>query len=571
MTVLKVLILALALLAWAHAGAIFVYPEVKVHPVTGQTIPEGMDVRQLPEGLTLPQKGNQIVLPALAGQIATFQLIVTSPGQPVTIRSKTATAIQVYAVGLVTATEGAPGEYPDVLLPADYTPQNGTVKLPASSFIPQQRQVDVYWIELPVGTAPLSLTVLVEKNSYLVTVYPVTQSTSNLPFLFNFNEYGDKYLRPFQKQGWSAPKLLETEHRIFQALHAHQGYLNPLPYKSQKGTLRNGMGPKILNDDLLNPELDWTVFDQRFGPLLDGSAFPDGQPIPYFYLPFNPNWPAPFELYFSDREKYEAIWAAFASAFMDHFKAKGWTHTRFQVYMNQKPSPKNKIPWHLDEPKGVDDYQALRYYGELTHRVFANAAPLKIDFRIDISHFFCEKHRGNPQKDFRVNGGFDILAPVVDTWVISIHSLKSITARLKARELMDAGKSVWVYGNTPAVAEPGYWAFFSAWQALQEGWQAMLIWKTFNFTGTVRNGKSCIAYLLPDSPNPSLLPSVRLKLLRESLYLHELLQILHNQPHLTAAQQHTLESLLGGGPAISLEEWAKVRQVVHTSLLNLIK
>jgi len=225
--------------------------------------------------------------------------------------------------------------------------------------------------------------------------------------LFNYNEYGDKYLQPFRKAGYPSSKLLEIERQIFRLFDQHNGVLNPLPYKSQKGTLRRGMGPTLVNDDLLHPQLDWSTFDRRFGPLFDGSAFNDGKPIEYFYLPFNPNC-----------------------------KEKKWTDTRFQVYMNQKPSPKNNIPWNLDEPKGVKDYQALRYFANLTHRIFANAQPLSIDFRMDISHFYCTKHRGNPQKDFRVNGGWDILAPVVDSWFISIHSLKSITARLKARELI---------------------------------------------------------------------------------------------------------------------------------------
>ena len=44
-------------------------------------------------------------------------------------------------------------------------------------------------------------------------------------------------------------------------------------------------------------ELDWSAWDRRFGPLLDGSAFADlprkGVPLECFYLPLHENWPEP--------------------------------------------------------------------------------------------------------------------------------------------------------------------------------------------------------------------------------------------------------------------------------------
>ncbi len=566
MTIVLQFLLTTAILVSLTARVVFLYPEVKIDPASGTTIPEGYAIAQIPKSLHLPMREGTAYLATLPGQIATFQMVAPPSASPIILQATPSVTIQVFAVGLVNATEDLPGEYPDLLIPLSLQKKDGYLEIPTSKVLPEQRLFDLYWIEIKGITAPTSLTITRGNQQYQLTVWPISEQISPLPFLLNFNEYGDKYLRPFKQSSASFSKLLKIEQNIFQELFNHQGYLNPLPYKSQKGTLRKGMGPRLLNNDLLHPQLDWKEFDQRFGPLLDGSAFPDGKPIPYFYLPFNPNWPAPFELYFSDRQKYEAIWFAFAQAFIRHFKEKNWTQTRFQVYMNQKPSPNNKIPWHLDEPKGVEDYKALRYFGSLTHRVFQNADPIKIDFRIDISHFFCAKHRGNPDKDFRVNGGFEILKPVVDTWVISIHSLQSITARLHARELLAAGKSVWVYGNTPTVMAAGFAAYQDIFLTIREGWQSMLIWKTFNFSQKVRNGKSCIAYILPNFPNSPFIPSIRLKLLREGVYLHALMQTMVNKQWLTPAQQETILSILSQN-SLPLTQWATIRQLLNNVIL----
>ena len=43
-------------------------------------------------------------------------------------------------------------------------------------------------------------------------------------------------------------------------------------------------------------KLDWSKWDRRFGPLLDGTAFADlprkGVPVECFYLPLHENWPS---------------------------------------------------------------------------------------------------------------------------------------------------------------------------------------------------------------------------------------------------------------------------------------
>ena len=81
--------------------------------------------------------------------------------------------------------------------------------------------------------------------------------------------------------------------------------------------------------------LDWSAWDRRFGPLLDGSAFADlprkGVPVECFYLPLHENWPTPMEGnyngdYWADRAFPEPIAAPSSRSsrqFAEHCQRQG--------------------------------------------------------------------------------------------------------------------------------------------------------------------------------------------------------------------------------------------------------
>ena len=95
--------------------------------------------------------------------------------------------------------------------------------------------------------------------------------------------------------------------------------------------------------------LDWPAWDRRFGPLLDGSAFAD---LPRKGVPVERLLPA------AARELADARWTAITTAttgptgpspsrtagrssrprrrIAEHFRAKGWTETLFQGFLNNK-------------------------------------------------------------------------------------------------------------------------------------------------------------------------------------------------------------------------------------------
>ena len=94
--------------------------------------------------------------------------------------------------------------------------------------------------------------------------------------------------------------------------------------------------------------LDWTAWDRRFGPLLDGSAFADlprkGVPIECFYLPLHENWPSPMEGnynggYWADRPSRSRIAGPSSrppARSPSTSATRGWNETLFHGFLNNK-------------------------------------------------------------------------------------------------------------------------------------------------------------------------------------------------------------------------------------------
>src|SRR5437660_156862 len=162
--------------------------------------------------------------------------------------------------------------------------------------------------------------------------------------------------------------------------------------------MQEGCAPRLDGE-----RLDWSAWDRRFGPLLDGSAFSDlprkGVPIECFYLPLHENWPAPINSnynddYWADRAftpEYRAAFVEASRQFAEHCNQSKWNETIFQCFFNGKNNFKQNgwsrasSPWLLDEPANFQDYWALRWFGEAFHEG-VNGAPgaAEMMFRCDI-------------------------------------------------------------------------------------------------------------------------------------------------------------------------------------------
>ena len=175
------------------------------------------------------------------------------------------------------------------------------------------------------------------------------------------------------------PHAITAEQQAFGLALDNRGYLNVLPYASQRGTPFYAYPVRGAGRNAAIVSFDG--FDRRFGPVLDGGIGKYRTPPPIFLLPFNLNYPytmrndparqfawEPFKATIPDgpgREprlaELEDTWRAIGQQTLAHLAEKGWTRTAFEIYNNQKPAANNRSPWSLDEPVEASDYRALRY------------------------------------------------------------------------------------------------------------------------------------------------------------------------------------------------------------------
>jgi len=246
--------------------------------------------------------------------------------------------------------------------------------------------------------------------------------------------------------------LPEGEREYYRLAHLHRTVLNRVPY-SQRGEVHEGCSPVWDGRTL-----DWSAWDRRFGPYLDGSAFDDlprqGVPLECFYLALHENWPSRMEghykeSYWADQAfdpAYRETFVEVARQIAEHSEANGWHETIFQCYLNNKNNYKRSgwsrgsSPWLLDEPANFQDYWALRWFGEAFHEGVHKAlgpsgAKAKLCFRCDISRPQWQR---------------DALDHVLDYTVVNGSAFRRYQ-RLVIDRKQKLGQVVVDYGSTNAV------------------------------------------------------------------------------------------------------------------------
>ena len=308
----------------------------------------------------------------------------------------------------------------------------------------------------------------------------------------------------------------------FRLAHEHRLTLNVLPY---------GWSGRVTAAPKAKPDgsFDWTEWDARFGPLLDGSAFADlprgATPTEAFYLPLNENWPMDHEKAFRGgywiEQAYEpAYWDAFRAAargFADHFTRQGWKETTFEFYLNNKVYFKNgkngkpgswrttTAPWVFDEPQHTQDFWALRRFGEEYGRATMAATDVRMAFRLDISRPEWQR---------------DLLDGVANVAVVS-GTLRDYPRRVIGRARRD-GQQVYMYGSPTKLGQA--LAINAAWCA--ETWalgaDGVVPWQTLGKADSLTKPDD-LAVLYPSPAGP--LPSLRLKAFRAGQQLAEYLTL----------------------------------------------
>ncbi len=288
----------------------------------------------------------------------------------------------------------------------------------------------------------------------------------------------------------------------YRLAHEHRTCLNRLPYgwngKPEFAPKWNGSN------------FDWSEWDEKVGPLLDGSAFDDlprkQEPVEILYLPFSENWPVSLfdhykPSYWADEaftDSYtEQLKTAFA-LFAKHCNEKGWHNTMFQFYLNnklyyRKNSRGSSAPWIFDEPLNTQDFWAIRWYGFLWRMavdpVMGNA---KMGYRGDISY-----------SEFSRN----MLWGVTDIEYIGGNTAQK--TRMKHDEQILQGDTYFAeYGTANKIEEPNTQPVLWCLSAWAKGCTGVLPWQTIGGENCWKTAEQT-ALFYPGADGPS--PSVRLK------------------------------------------------------------
>ena len=394
--------------------------------------------------------------------------------------------------------------YPDALVP---------VRLPlrAASHddnkIPGQR-VQAFWLDVWIpataragkyqGTvevhgsgAPVRLPVAIE---VLPAVIPADDVV--LP---DHNSYGAAFIQAQYPNAVDPFQVIHAHHRIF---YEHRGVFHQLGY-GHGGKVAPEFAPEIEGSGRSRRIVSWDLYDRHYGPLLDGSAFAGtkrgARPIPFVYLPINPEWPAQF-LWWGEKG-YETEFVSVVRQMAEHFREKNWTKTRFELFFNHKKRYK-AFPWDGDETRFPEDHPYFVEYARLMKQAIPKGSPVKWVFRTDASWTMAEQ--------------FHKLAGVIDFWVVSGGMLSLYDwapALLRSR-----GDIVWTYGGTPKANEPAAAMATELVKAWLWGVSGYVHWLTvspgadpwFEFTG----GETALVYPGTRFGIDEPIPSIRLKLQR---------------------------------------------------------
>ncbi len=286
-------------------------------------------------------------------------------------------------------------------------------------------------------------------------------------------------------------------------------------------------------------KVDWSDWSKQFGRLFDGSAFAglprDGEPLERFYLPFNETWPIDYykhytKSYWPEQALSDEYKAGMRRAFADFAKmadGRGWHETIFWFFLNGKVYNKRVRDWDqaistwvMDEPRDIQDFWALRWYGILFHEAVAPVrGDAKMWYRADVSY--------SPW-------GRDTLWGICDMECMGGNTVQKV--RMKRDEQVLWGTSTFTqYGSANHPKDPNIqpivwclssWANGSvgvvAWQVMagQENWSA--------------GNETAVLYPHEDGP----MASVRLKAFRQGQQMVEYLTMLekvYSQPHFAVA------------------------------------
>ena len=338
------------------------------------------------------------------------------------------------------------------------------------------------------------------------------------------------------------------------------------------------MSPTVVPRSGTGRPLDWTAWDARFGPLLDGSAFADlprsGVPIEGFYLPIHENWPTKIEpnyngSYWADRaftDVYRRDLVEVSRQSAEHIESKGWRGPIFQFFLNGKNDFKRNgwsrgsSPWLLDEPASFQDFWALRYFGLAFHEGVAKVpGRAKLAFRCDISRPQWQRDSLDGLLDYNVVGG-------------AFRPYRRMVLDRKAAQ----GQVVVEYGSANAIEASNLQAVAWSLDSWSLGSDGVLPWQTVgNAESWMKADTLSLFYPGRGGSERGPIPSIRLKAFRRGQQDVEYLTLLSQatgQPRWSVGEQARASLSLSGerkGSGLAAVEDAGVIQYERMTPLAL--
>ena len=409
--------------------------------------------------------------------------------------------------------------YPDALVPASM-PYHSRLPEPDNRVADQKCQafwVDV-WIprDAPSGEHPVTLRLKSAEGDAEVTV-PIRVLAAVIPdqdvVTIDHNSYGsswigDLYARERERLGsgfFSSDaffRLIHAYHRIF---YEHRGTYHQLGY-GHGGKVGPEFAPALEGSGRNKHIASWDLFDRHYGPLFDGTAFAATRrgphPIPFAYLPINPEWPASYLWW--EEPGYEAEFVNVVSEMERHFRENGWTGTRVEMFFNHKKRYMG-FPWDGDEARFPEDNRYLLEYGRLLHKAVPPDSPVHFVFRADVS-WTMERQSQE-------------LAGVINLWCAGGGILSWY--REMASALKQRGDTVWFYAGPPGVSQASAKITEFPLRAWLWGIDGYVHWQTveagadpwFNFDG----GGTALVYSGERFGIEGPIPCIRLKIQRDAV------------------------------------------------------
>ncbi|HET9179532.1 MAG TPA: hypothetical protein VFQ24_14335 [Terriglobia bacterium] len=409
--------------------------------------------------------------------------------------------------------------YPDALVPAPL-PSRSQIPDPYNKIAGQTAQA--FWVDIWVpldatpgeysGRATLQAAGKIRTLVLRLRVHPAAVSAEDV-VVMDHNSYDASWIaaqfparvRAVTENFFESDELFRLIHSYHRIFYEHHGVFHQLGY-GHAGRVTPEFAPALEGEGRRKRIANWNLYDRHYGPLLDGSAFAQTRrgprPIPFAYLPINPEWPASW-LWWGE-PGYEAEFVNVVGEMERHFREKGWARTNFEMFFNHKKRYMG-FSWDGDEVRFPRDLSYFKEYGRLLKRSLPADTPVHFVFRADVSW--------DMEQQFRELNG------VVNMWTCAGDLLSWYKGAPKM--LHERGDIVWYYGGPPEVSQPSSaiaelalraWLWdamgFVHWLAVSPGKDP---W--FNFTG----GGTTLVYSGERFGLRDPIPSVRLKIQRNTV------------------------------------------------------